>query len=212
LLQLNRKQRRAQGVREKEAKEKANAKLRAMVSNIYNTYDKKRDDAEKPPLTCVKGCSACCKQVVALSLGEALYLVHKHGKLLRKKYVLLEEQCTLMEQAHIDEHGNRLDFTAGENREKICTKWWEMQQQCLFLENNLCSIYEDRPLACRNYSVISDPALCDQVDTAEVISWNPDFNVSAQFQLMYADQTTFGQVVLAPMQIILMSVLNSKYL
>jgi len=32
--------------------------------------------------------------------------------------------------------------------------------KCIFLENDLCSVYDMRPMACRHHITIADPALC----------------------------------------------------
>jgi Fe-S-cluster containining protein len=92
-------------------------------------------------LSCKKGCSNCCKIRVDVAEVEADMLVayaEENGMPIDTDY--LKSQLVLQDPG---------DYRGKENA------------ACVFLKDGICSVYEVRPLACRNYAVISDPSLCD---------------------------------------------------
>lgn len=96
----------------------------------------------KPSITCKKGCSYCCEMQVSVSAVESEIL-----RSLATPEVLSRvnsEASALESPADVDEFGKLA-------REK---------RACPFLVNSECSIYDKRPLACRNMVVGSDPKDC----------------------------------------------------
>jgi Fe-S-cluster containining protein len=115
-------------------------------------------DEIKP--TCKKGCSACCHLNVSIGSNEA--------KLLSKN--LTQEQIKHLKKQRdvLNELGNK-DYESFPH----VTDW--ETSRCVFLINNECSVYDDRPTACRMYYVASDPKLCHPVEykngkTAQLIT------------------------------------------
>lgn len=98
--------------------------------------------------SCRKGCSYCCYINVDVSALEAEIL---------KPFVRAEDIPQLEKQKNLDFQGFlKLPYE---------------DKKCIFLENNQCRVYNDRPLACRKYHVISDPEICntkDEVLTTQV--------------------------------------------
>lgn len=92
--------------------------------------------ASKP--SCKKGCSFCCYIHVEVSDTEAQILAPK---------VTPEMMLTLMLQSQ---------YNLG-TWGKIPYK----ERKCVFLKNNECSVYEDRPLSCRKYAVVNSPKRCN---------------------------------------------------
>lgn len=94
-------------------------------------------------ITCTKGCAHCCKQIVMVTQpeGERLFeLANERGIPL--------DAGRLERQAVQDDNG-----------------WLTLQgddRNCPFLgADNTCQVYDERPLSCRKYFVVSDPELCD---------------------------------------------------
>lgn len=119
---------------------------------------------------CSKGCSTCCRQLITISIHEAILLVylvdmlnseernrirHSFDEILSK----IEQHNFLKDLIyfHID---NFEDKDAIINIQK---EYWELQLACPFLVDNSCSIYPYRPLICREYLVSSEPQKCSEL-------------------------------------------------
>jgi Fe-S-cluster containining protein len=46
----------------------------------------------------------------------------------------------------------------------VSRRYYELLLDCPFLENDSCLIYEERPIACREYNSVTPPALCEAFD------------------------------------------------
>jgi Fe-S-cluster containining protein len=46
----------------------------------------------------------------------------------------------------------------------VSRRYYELRLDCPFLENDSCSIYEERPIACREYNAVTPPSLCESFD------------------------------------------------
>lgn len=95
------------------------------------------------PITCKKGCSACCHINVNISPREADLIV----SFVRSQKIRLDRKKILAQSDKLPEEFHKLD--------------WETKA-CPFLNGaGECGIYQFRPLACRKYLVGSDPKFCD---------------------------------------------------
>lgn len=118
-------------------------------------------------VTCATGCSACCRQLVPVSRWEALRLADVVLAMppARRERVLAGFADA---ESRLDETGLLLRLADGFARhahdrgltEALQREYWELQIPCPFLEHDACSIYDHRPLACRQYLVTSAPSLC----------------------------------------------------
>jgi Fe-S-cluster containining protein len=112
----------------------------ATLENVYAGIDKSIEslpDVYKQSISCKKGCSACCHINVDIRETEAKLLVkyaHKNRIPIDKEY--LQKQAVVEKQPGSD------------------------VSACVFLKDGLCSVYPVRPIMCRKYYVVSDPALC----------------------------------------------------
>lgn len=96
-------------------------------------------------VTCRKGCAHCCRMTVAISGHEAQQLL----QVSRAKGLMIDTDRLKRQSSYGD-------------------KTWRLQPEadrnCAFLgEDNLCQVYDDRPLSCRKYFVVSPPEHCDTV-------------------------------------------------
>lgn len=121
----------------------------------------------KQNMACKKGCSFCCMLNVDITIDEAKLLLVKAPEKINWDKIETQSKHSL-------------------------DTWREMKVEdrvCTFLENNSCSVYEFRPMACRNHSVVSDPYNCDTINnfgalTANINVWQAELITSALFSIM----------------------------
>ena len=115
-------------------------------------------------ISCRKGCAACCRQIVPISDAEALAL----GQLIDDMPPTQQDRV----RRRFEEAVNRLDdeglverlwsfIDHNEDITALAADYFRHVIACPFLEDELCTIYKDRPLACREYLVTSPVANCD---------------------------------------------------
>lgn len=92
-------------------------------------------------IKCRKGCSFCCHQRIGVSKTEASLLADEVRK------------------------GLKIDLDKVRLRSSWSLNEWiknPKDSKCVFLgDEGECRVYNERPLVCRTYHVVSDPALCD---------------------------------------------------
>jgi Fe-S-cluster containining protein len=122
-------------------------------------------------ISCQKGCAACCRMLVPVSPPEAFALKALVEALPdeRRQAVLdklnsararLEETGLLARLVALAETGRPL---SDEEMEPINRDYYALRMACPFLEHESCSIYEDRPAACRELLVTTPADLCDDL-------------------------------------------------
>ena len=109
-------------------------------------------------ITCRRGCAHCCHMRVGVLPEEAALL-----------YDTMQAKGLVIDQARL---ATQLQWSDDDDV-------WKHQppedRRCLFLnDQNECQVYEQRPLSCRKYFVVSDPALCQ-------IEKHPDDKVGIWF-------------------------------
>ncbi len=116
---------------------------------------------------CAKGCCTCCRQLITVSVHEAILLEHIVNMLdaAEKNRIKLAFDRILEEIEEKNFLKDLLDFHINNFQDKasvtsIQKKYWDLQLSCPFLNENSCSIYAYRPLVCRQYLVASDPVHC----------------------------------------------------
>ena len=110
------------------------------------------DSIERPPLACKAGCHHCCHQQVTISEPEAWLIFRRNYKLIadHKSTLLHQKKYTCSDYHYADDYS-----------------------RCIFLdEDNQCSIYPIRPLACRSCAVPAggDPELCKVNGSPQIYS------------------------------------------
>lgn len=127
-------------------------------------------EAGKAP-SCQKGCSACCRMLVPLSIPEAFVLrdwvrsrsadqqEHIAHRFAEAKARLLAggiwHRLTALCHGALPTEDGILD--------DLNRNYYALRLACPFLEDETCAIYEDRPSACRELLVISPPQHCDDL-------------------------------------------------
>ena len=117
-------------------------------------------------VSCQKGCGACCRQLVPISAIEAQRLKalveqmpepRKSTLLARFEAARQQLQATgLLEKLREPRRINDEDV------DPVGLTYFQQRIACPFLEEESCSIYEERPLACREYLVVNPPEDCAQ--------------------------------------------------
>ncbi len=107
-----------------------------LTQTTYEEYEKyKNKYTQKIKTDCKSGCSYCCHQPVTLFAFEAINIANI------LKLNLKNSELKLL----ISKMKKRLsEFKNNSVRENINNK-----TVCPLLENNICSVYENRPLTCR---------------------------------------------------------------
>lgn len=121
-------------------------RLTAELDAIVSTSNAKREEL---PVTCSKGCSACCS-LLSLSLNvEGINIA---------EFLLSDERSLLLLPSLIDSlvvGAKEADYP-----EMTHGSFFSKNIPCAFLKDNQCSIYERRPAACRYHFSVSDPKNC----------------------------------------------------
>lgn len=105
-------------------------------------------------ISCFKGCSRCCSRIVVASRVEALALID---------YIYAFTDFDRDEtNRRVGEHAALLrgfldDRSGGDDENAV---WFEKNIPCPFLRDEICSVYEGRPLSCRLYHSLDDPERC----------------------------------------------------
>ena len=124
------------------------------------------------PVRCAAGCSACCRQLVPLVPDEveAIRDVISAMPTSRRDEVLHRARAA-RRAAELADLGPALDEAGGTtlaSRRRLSAAWFALGHDCPFLEQARCSIYADRPLACREYLVSNEPSACSTPTEATI--------------------------------------------
>ena len=142
-----------------------------VVSEYVAAAARKRATTGGATISCKAGCGACCRQLVPISTLEAKRLAALVAAMpsarrdeLRARFVAavkrLEDASLLDPRARGRATLVRSDAPDETDWENVSRRYWEARLDCPFLEAGSCSIYADRPLVCREFSVTSDPRFC----------------------------------------------------
>lgn len=119
------------------------------------------------PVACGPGCGQCCRHLVTIGEAEALRLARVVRGLPPARRAEVEErfQAGL---ARLEKSGLLPELMAVFTHQahdwrsllRMQRDYWDLAIPCPFLEQGSCSIYEERPLVCRQYLVTTPPAAC----------------------------------------------------
>ena len=138
------------------------------LSDLFANRGAERAEAEGRTVSCRAGCAACCRQLVPVSDTEARALAAlvdampepRRGQVRQRFEAAI---ATLAPTGVLDR-----TVRPGENHAALATDYFRLRVACPFLEAEACSIYADRPLACREYLVTSPPQACGALDAAVI--------------------------------------------
>ena len=114
--------------------------------------------------TCRRGCSACCEHLVPVAPAELRRLrgvveALPAGERARLRRRFASARLQLM-KAHLWDLLEDAAVAPPEEQAWLASSYRSARVPCPFLDDGECSIYDERPLACRLQAVTSDPAEC----------------------------------------------------
>ncbi|MBA7679728.1 hypothetical protein ES703_88030 [subsurface metagenome] len=168
-----------------------------------------RSDGGRIP--CCKGCAACCSRyLVPLSVPEALRLKKEISAEPGYRRESMSRACLLTARRILSQEppkpfmGQPAQVSpAGPVDLDLVSDWYAgLKLACPFLDNNLCTIYERRPLACREYFVKGSAEVCKgQRGIAEVVAM-PVQVPNALAQLASELEGTSVEAVILPLALV----------
>jgi len=122
-------------------------------------------------LSCRKGCAACCRMMVPLSPPEAFALRDYVRTLPVERRQRIAERLAGTKSALLAHGLWRRLLEMGDTKqppddaalEPINREYYALRVACPFLEDEVCSIYEERPAACRELLVTSPAEWCQDL-------------------------------------------------
>ena len=147
--------------------------------------------------SCVKGCSACCRMLVPLSPPEAYALmafINSRPVEQRERIAtrLAHVKSILLSHGlwhRLLELGKSSQPFDDEALEPINRDYYALRIPCPFLEEDMCSIYEERPAACRELLVTSPAELCQDMAKNEIEPINVPLRVGPVLGLLWSELT-----------------------
>jgi Fe-S-cluster containining protein len=123
-------------------------------------------------ISCKAACGACCRQPLLISEAEAFNLAELVDSMPAERRSVIKQRFRAGRE-HFAKMGwfERFDelrenIQGDDNKERVrefialLTDYIDQRIACPFLEEESCSIYEDRPLICREYLVTSPAENC----------------------------------------------------
>jgi len=120
-------------------------------------------------IPCGKGCSACCNYLVPLAIPEVFRLREEVFALPLVRQLLIEQGCLSAARLILGEQppalfGKPASSGAADSAAELlntASNWYaDFKLTCPFLYKHTCTIYEERPLACREYWVTGSSGAC----------------------------------------------------
>lgn len=142
------------------------------ITNLVVDLAGKAEEEAGRHIACAAGCGACCRQLVPIAQTEAHEIAALVNEMpeprrteVRTRFTAAVEQFTNAGLIDDLRHTERL---AGDKAIPFGLTYFHQQVACPFLENESCSIHPNRPLACREYLVTSNPQFCATPETEQI--------------------------------------------
>jgi len=168
-----------------------------------------RSDGGRIP--CCKGCSACCKPgLVPLSVPQALRLKEEILAAPAYRRESMSRACLLAARRILSQKPPKpfirqtAEASAVSQADlNLLSSWYaSLNMVCPFLYNRVCTIYEQRPLACREHFVKGSARACKgQRGVAEVVG-TPLQVPNALAQLASELEGTSVEAVILPLALV----------
>jgi len=130
-------------------------------------------EAAGEQISCKKGCGACCRKLIPLSAVEARRIrdlveasPEPRRTEIRARFADTERR---LDQAGMLEYLKHPGVLQNQEYLDVCADYFQLGIACPFLEEESCSIYAERPIACREYLVTSPAENCAGIAGKAVI-------------------------------------------
>lgn len=148
-------------------------------------------------LSCQKGCAACCRMMVPVSPPEAFALREfvRSLPVERQEHIaarLAETKSLLLSHGlwhRLVEMGESAQPPDDDALEPINRDYYALRTPCPFLEDEVCSIYEERPAACRELLVTSPAEWCEDLVQNPVEQIPVPVRIGPALSLLWGDLT-----------------------
>ena len=148
-------------------------------------------------ISCRNGCAACCRMLVPLSPPEVFALQASLDRLPAERQTRLRARLDAT-KLRLQETGLWEQLQAvsespttptDEQLEPLNQAYYALRLPCPFLEEEHCSIYEDRPAACRELLVTSPAEFCDDLRDPRIRPLPLSLRIGTALGLLWADLT-----------------------
>ncbi len=145
--------------------------IQSLVNAVVDSAERATAAAGKP-VSCRKGCGACCRQLVPVSDVEAHALRALVDAMPAERKARVEARFSAaaetLQAAGLKEFLLNPRRLPTDDSQGLGFRYFEQRLDCPFLEDEACSIHPDRPLVCREYLVTSPAANCSAIEAAEL--------------------------------------------
>ena len=128
---------------------------------------------EEKFIPCCKGYSACCYYLIPLSVPEVFRMREEVLAMPENRASVILQSCLNAAKKILDDTPEGFDLcssTTANSATRVSRlgRWYAgLKLPCPFLSDGLCTIYEQRPTACREHIVTGSPSLCEAEWTDE---------------------------------------------
>lgn len=148
--------------------------------------------------SCQKGCAACCRMLVPLSAPEAFALrdwvcsrpAPQQARIIAR---LAETKVRLLSHGvwqRLSELCDAADHPGDEALDEINRSYYALRLACPFLDEEVCTIYDERPAACRELLVTSPADRCEDIIVNPVDTIPTPLRMSTVLGLLWQDLTS----------------------
>jgi Fe-S-cluster containining protein len=148
-------------------------------------------------ISCQKGCAACCRILIPVSPPEAFSLLDAFNQLppdqqARVRRNLTEAHHRLQEAGLLDTLRNLAESSetpSDDELEPINQAYYALRLPCVFLEQELCTIYDERPSGCRSHLASTPPEWCQDMERRPVRILDVPVRAGTVLSLLWAKLT-----------------------
>lgn len=124
----------------------------------------KKAETRSEQVSCGEGCGVCCCQLVPLSAPEVIFMVRKLLEMPLAERTPVLRRFEMIEKRMEESDGLKNRICSLNNKDAdnnaAAREYFYLKEACPFLAANSCSIHAWRPIVCREFNALSDPAIC----------------------------------------------------
>ncbi|MCS6293756.1 MAG: YkgJ family cysteine cluster protein [Nitrospira sp.] len=148
-------------------------------------------------ISCKKGCAACCRMLVPVSAPEAFALRDYVQTLPEAEHTRLTQRFAVTRTAllarglwnSLIEMGESTNPPDDAALEPINRAYFALRLPCAFLDQDICTIYEHRPAACRELLVTSPAEWCQDPMEHPVAALPVPVRIGPALSLLWGELT-----------------------
>lgn len=145
------------------------------------SWHRKMKAAHRNEIKCRKGCNHCCRYLVLTWTFEGILIAYRLLQAgqssidtFKRLQALNRMQAPKLHEIRTQERvavgADQVNYLA--KPDSLADEWFGRYEDCPFLQDGLCSIYDIRPLACSSHYVVSPIERCNLPVGQETASLN----------------------------------------